>query len=531
MDKLGTTSKAASDKATSAVNKTAAASDAAADSITASMRRASDANNNAATNAAAAANKTENANKKAAAASDIASTATRRAGDVALQAGYQVQDFAVQVGAGTSAFTAFAQNAPQFLSVFGPKGAVVGALVAVGAVAAKVFLDMGDDAKSASEKAEELADTIDQIGKNAAAAIREDIDFGKSKLEQAKIAAQNFADEVSNAAQNQIDYNATVLESFNNLLAAERTLRDVKGETISKVKDLAAEEKAAAEARAAQVQIQIQSEQLKLQAAEDSVEIEKQALAEARVQKAEKEALLQTERNSLQVLRDQRDALEEQAKQRMGILQAAASSFAGEGGFPGQATAGAKAAQAQLDTGAVAGQMSVIENRISELEKAVASTGELSQAVETATQSLQQSESALRQTQSDVSTSIASIAEIAASEDVKAQAKAAEEKAKAFAAEIEGMIAGIEPTNQQQSTALENLNVLLKDNQIKQNEIATATSSLATLSPLISQSITNNTTSVTQLISIMNSFQSQNSMIQRQIDDLQSRMRTTLPQR
>ena len=489
------------------------------------------ANTAGATQAAAAMDKLSTASTQAAAASTAASAGAGRVGQVAAQAGYQVQDFATQVSMGTSAFTAFAQQAPQFLGVFGPGGAIAGALLAVGAIAAKVFLDMGDDAKSASEKAEELANTIDQIGKNAAAAIREDIDFGKSKLEQAKTAAQNFADEVNNAAQNQIDYNATVLESFNNLLTAERTLRDVKGETISKVKDLAAEEKAAAEARAAQVQIQIQSEQLKLQAAEDSVEIEKQALAEVRVQKAEKEALLQTELNSLQVLRDQRDALEEQAKQRMGILQAAASSFAGEGGFPGQATAGAKAAQAQLDTGAVAGQMSVIENRISELEKAVSSTGELSQAVETATQSLQQSESALRQTQSDVSTSIASIVEIAASEDVKAQAKAAEEKAKAFATEIEGMIAGIEPTNQQQSTALSNLNVLLKDNQIKQNEIATATSSLATLSPLISQSITKNTTSVIQLISMMNTFQNQNASIQRQIDDLQSRMRTPPPQR
>jgi hypothetical protein len=489
------------------------------------------ANTAGATQAAAAMDKLSTANTQAAAASTAASAGAGRVGQVAAQAGYQVQDFATQVSMGTSAFTAFAQQAPQFLGVFGPGGAIAGALLAVGAIAAKVFLDMGDDAKSASEKAEELADTIDQIGKNAAAAIREDIDFGKSKLEQAKTAAQNFADEVSNAAQNQIDYNATVLESFNNLLTAERTLRDVKGETISKVKDLAAEEKAAAEARAAQVQLQIQSEQLKLQAAEDSVEIEKQALAEARVQKAEKEALLQTERNSLQVLRDQRDALEEQAKQRMGILQAAASSFAGEGGFPGQATAGAKAAQAQLDTGAVAGQMSVIENRISELEKAVASTGELSQAVVDATQNLQQSESALRQTQSDVSTSLASIAEIAASEEVKIQAQNAAEKSKAFASEIETMIAGIEPTNQQQATALGNLGIVLKDSQVTQNEIATTTSSLATLAPLIRQSITNNTTSVTQLISIMNTFQNQNSIIQRQIDDLQSRMRTALPQR
>ena len=478
------------------------------------------ANTAGAKQAAGAMDALADANTKAAAASTASSAATRNVGNVALQAGYQVQDLATQVAAGTSAFTAFAQNAPQFLGAFGPGGAIAGALLAVGALATKVFLDMGDDAKSASEKAEELADAIEKIGENAAAAIREDIDFGKENIDKAKTAAQNFADEVANAAQNQIDYNSTVLQSFNNLLTAEKTLRDLKGETISKVKDLAAEEKVAAEAREAQVQLQIQSEQLKLQTAQDAVEIEKQALAEARIQKAEKESLLQTERDSLQVLRDQRDTLEEQAKQRMGILEAAASSLAGEGGFPGQKTAGAKAAQEQLDTGAVAGQISVIENRIAELEKSIASTGELSQAVESATQNLQQSESALRQTQSDVSTSIASISEIAASEELKIKAQTAAEKAKAFATEIETMIAGVEPANQKQSEALVDLGKLLEDGQIKQNEIAKATASLATLSPLIKQAITNNTTSVTQLISIMNSFQSQNASIQSQIDEL-----------
>lgn len=45
-------------------------------------------------------------------------------------ASIQMQDFAVQVGAGTSAITAFSQNAPQFLSFFGPKAAAIGALIA-----------------------------------------------------------------------------------------------------------------------------------------------------------------------------------------------------------------------------------------------------------------------------------------------------------------------------------------------------------------------------------------------------------------
>lgn len=45
-------------------------------------------------------------------------------------ASVQMQDFAVQVGAGTSALTAFSQNAPQFLSFLGPKAALIGAFIA-----------------------------------------------------------------------------------------------------------------------------------------------------------------------------------------------------------------------------------------------------------------------------------------------------------------------------------------------------------------------------------------------------------------
>lgn len=49
------------------------------------------------------------------------------------QLGFQVQDFATQVAGGTSALTAFGQQAPQALGIFGPKGAIIGAVVAVGA--------------------------------------------------------------------------------------------------------------------------------------------------------------------------------------------------------------------------------------------------------------------------------------------------------------------------------------------------------------------------------------------------------------
>lgn len=98
-----------------------------------------------------------------------ASTGTRQVGQVAAQAGFQVQDFAVQVGAGTSALTAFAQQAPQLLGVFGPTGALAGALVAVGAVATKIFLDMSKGAEDAGKAADELAEKLADMVKAASA--------------------------------------------------------------------------------------------------------------------------------------------------------------------------------------------------------------------------------------------------------------------------------------------------------------------------------------------------------------------------
>ncbi|WP_226559628.1 glycoside hydrolase family protein [Salipiger thiooxidans] len=77
------------------------------------------------------------------------------------QLGYQVGDFAVQVGNGTSALTAFAQQGSQVLGVLGPWGALAGAAVAIGAPLAGAFLRSGDEAKDAADKVEDLVKATD----------------------------------------------------------------------------------------------------------------------------------------------------------------------------------------------------------------------------------------------------------------------------------------------------------------------------------------------------------------------------------
>jgi hypothetical protein len=63
-----------------------------------------------------------------------ASTKFRPMKGALTQASFQLQDVAVQAQAGTNAFTILGQQGPQIASIFGPGGAVAGALIAFGAL-------------------------------------------------------------------------------------------------------------------------------------------------------------------------------------------------------------------------------------------------------------------------------------------------------------------------------------------------------------------------------------------------------------
>ena len=76
------------------------------------------------------------------------------------QGGYQVGDFAVQVQGGTSALTAFTQQGSQFLGIFGPWGAVMGAVLAVGAPLAGVLWSLGDATEETKEKAKTFTERL-----------------------------------------------------------------------------------------------------------------------------------------------------------------------------------------------------------------------------------------------------------------------------------------------------------------------------------------------------------------------------------
>jgi hypothetical protein len=85
--------------------------------------------------------------------------AGQRAGGVAMQ----VQDIAVQAQAGTSALTILAQQGSQVASIFGPKGAIIGGLVALGAVLFSVGFKAKDNFTKFKEEANKAAEALGEL--------------------------------------------------------------------------------------------------------------------------------------------------------------------------------------------------------------------------------------------------------------------------------------------------------------------------------------------------------------------------------
>ena len=89
------------------------------------------------------------------------------------QAGYQLGDYAVQVANGTSKMQAFGQQAPQFLQIFGPFGAIIGAGVAIFsafAVAMERSKKGMKETTSAADRLRSAFDTLEEIDDIAIAA-------------------------------------------------------------------------------------------------------------------------------------------------------------------------------------------------------------------------------------------------------------------------------------------------------------------------------------------------------------------------
>ncbi|MGL4751977.1 MAG: hypothetical protein ACRCXB_06080 [Aeromonadaceae bacterium] len=107
--------------------------------------------------------KADTAVTKTGAAAEKAAPKMSGFGTKAQQAGYQIQDFVVQVQSGTSIFVAFGQQASQLAGSLGPGGAVLGAVIALGAAVGGVLYKSMGNAKLSAEELEASAKQLDAV--------------------------------------------------------------------------------------------------------------------------------------------------------------------------------------------------------------------------------------------------------------------------------------------------------------------------------------------------------------------------------
>ena len=127
---------------------------------------------------------------------NISGKAVRRNEIAFQQAGYQVQDFIIQVQGGTNPLIAFSQQASQLAGFFaGPWGAMIGLGIAAGSSLALAFQALGSEAEAAKGKILSLADAQKALNE-ATADYQTKIDmlkFGADSEEEVRVLQELLA--------------------------------------------------------------------------------------------------------------------------------------------------------------------------------------------------------------------------------------------------------------------------------------------------------------------------------------------------
>lgn len=134
--------------------------------------------------------KADTAVTKTGAAAEKASPKMSGFGTKAQQAGYQIQDFVVQVQSGTSVFVAFGQQASQLAGALGPGGAVLGAVIALGAAVGGVLYKSMGNAKLSAEELEASSKNLEAVLQKNARGAYELSDSFVTLANKAETAAQ-----------------------------------------------------------------------------------------------------------------------------------------------------------------------------------------------------------------------------------------------------------------------------------------------------------------------------------------------------
>jgi hypothetical protein len=307
------------------------------------------------------------------------------------QVGYQVQDFSTQVAMGTSAVTAFGQQAPQLLGAFGPAGAVAGALVSIGALAYGVFSKMGGDVQSAKEKLDDMAAAIEEIAKNKGLELEDEFTDASRAIDNAVARAAALKQEFveTKKAVNELALAQLDLAAEN--AKAARTDMEIKGKpanmkqadwekAMAPLKAIEESAIAAAEKNREQARQALVSDQDRLQTAKEAVAEAAKMLAAKEAERLKAEELLAVERKLIAALREKESALKKYAEGKgridkipfpelQEIADESLKKIGGAGKLKGDIREGAKKLSGPGSL--LSGQLASAEERITVLEKAL----------------------------------------------------------------------------------------------------------------------------------------------------------------
>ena len=185
---------------------------------------------------------------------------TGRFGQIAQQAGYQVGDFAVQVQGGQSALLAFSQQGGQLLGVFGPGGAVLGAILAVSAAVGGIFLKSIMAANKATGElsitVEETTESYRKFNKVRLDAARVDLDKKLEDENKTLVKLKENTEKLTAARDAEVARLKNIVEQLNSDAAAGQKLVTVDSLRAKSKKGLVAAENELAVAIAAQAEQQ-----------------------------------------------------------------------------------------------------------------------------------------------------------------------------------------------------------------------------------------------------------------------------------
>jgi hypothetical protein len=174
---------------------------------------------------------------------DVAGNSMGRFNGIAGQLGFQMQDVAVQLQSGTSAFVVLGQQGSQIASAFGPGGAVVGAVIAVAsAIGGVLFSSITKTADEIKQEfiptIEDMKDKLDQISSAQAS-------FGiltlTKELKPLETQARNAAAQVEFLEKQIAKYPSNKdIAKWNETLIEQRAILDGVNQKTKEKKDLMA---------------------------------------------------------------------------------------------------------------------------------------------------------------------------------------------------------------------------------------------------------------------------------------------------